>query len=282
MFRKSNRNALILAAATLGVGTVFCSDAGAVNIITSNNSTLAFDISDTSFAPFITQWTVDGINQFGGSPSAGEYLGYGANGDAYTINNLALSSSSVAGNIATVTYTADDSFTVTVKDILLGGNAGSGASSISETITVTNIGASAMNFGAGQYVHLTLDGLFNNDSVTLSPATGTNTATQTNSLGTTYTDAVSPTPDEALVSNSGIPGLTNSLGPVTGDVSFGFAWDPTIAPGDDAIYSITETLSGVTSGPGSVVPLPNSAWSTLASLAGLGAIGIVRRTRRTA
>ncbi|MGD0541097.1 MAG: hypothetical protein ABSB33_06245, partial [Tepidisphaeraceae bacterium] len=103
---------------------------------------------------------------------------------------------------------------------------------------------------------------------------------QTDPSGAKVNFTATPTPDlfETVDATTGTP--NGSLGPVTGDEAFAVEWNMSIAPGDSEIVSINETLSGGSTA--SVVPLPNSAAATLAMLAGLGIIAIVRRMRRTA
>jgi len=283
MLREAKKNFLAIAAIA-GAGLIALPSADAASI-SNDNSTITFDTTGGGITPFITGWTVDGINQYGAATStgeaAGEYLGYVSNGTIDNITSLPVINSSFSGNIGTVEYQGNG-FTVSVMETLLGGSPGSGSSSLSETVTINNTGTSTLSANAGQYVHLTLDGVAGKQTTTLSPSSGTNTATVTNTLGTKYTDVMLPTPTFVGVSNSGIAGFDEgSLGPITGDSSFGFGWSGSIDAGGSEIFSITETLSGVTS-PGSVVPLPNSAASALATLVGLGAISFARRTRRTA
>ncbi len=285
----------LIVAAAFAAGTILASGAGAASI-SDNNSTMTINPSGST-NPFISQWIVDGVDQYGGSPAGGENLRFaiGSPGLVEQLNSLTVASSSFGSGIASITYQGSG-FTVSVNEILSGGNSGSGASGISETIEVSNTqtpppviegvtaspadGSATLVFSLLDNVNLNVNGTPGNDTLTLSPGSGTNTANQTDPSGAKVNFTVTPTPNlfEIIDATTGTP--TSGLGPVTGDEAFAVQWNMSIAAGDSEIVSINETLSGGSTG--SVVPLPNSAAATLAMLAGLGIIAIVRRMRRSA
>lgn len=266
----------------------------ALAIISSNNSSMTFDPGPVATpAPYITSWMVDGVNQFGGT-STGDSISY-FNGSSFTaLNSNTPSSATYTANVGSATYDVDvqgEQFTVNVQDILLGGSTGSGASGITQTITVNNIGFVPSNVVQPDSVNdspvsFTLQDLVNahvngnaNNTLTLSPSGAPNQAVQTDPTGVKFTYTTTPVPSSFDISNGST--TTASVGPQTGNESFLFDWNFSLAPGDTGIVSITESLSAAptTSVPG--VPLPSSAQSAFAALAGLGAIGIARRLRRT-
>ncbi len=284
MVRNAKNRVLLLVPAALA-GAVFAANVRGASI-TNGNSSLTINPSSSTL-PFISNWVVDGVDQYGGSPAGEENFTFsiGSPGILAQLNNsLPVTGSSFNNGVGSVTYTASD-YTVTVTDVLTGGSPGSGASAISETIAVSNTetplapGSSALQFNLGDYVNLNVNGTPNNDTLTLSPSTGTNTATQTDPSGAVVTFSTTPTPTvfQTVDPATRTPGTT--LGPLMGDEAFEAGWSMSIDPGDSEIVSINETLTG---GSTSVVPLPSSAGASLAMLAGLGAIGIVRRKRRAA
>jgi hypothetical protein len=259
---------------------------GFVGSLTDNNSTLSY-----SSATNATSWVVDGVDQFGGSPAGGDLLQY-FNGTSYApLSDLTVVTPPVlSGNVGSVTLggTLDgDNFTVAIKAILVGGSAGSGVSAIDETITVNNLGpattpvpspapppAVPVDFFISDTFDANLNATPNNDTLTLSPSGSPNKAVQTDPAGVKLTYTTTPTPSSFELINNGSSSAT--VGPETGNEAFQFIWDLDLAPGDTGIISNTISLSGAdTSAP--AVPLPNSAGSALATLAGLGIVGIIRR-----
>jgi hypothetical protein len=288
MFGIAKKKMLIVAAA-LGMAaftTSRNSAFGFVGSLTDNNSTLSY-----SSATNATSWVVDGVDQFGGSPAGGDLLQY-FNGTSYApLSDLTVVTPPVlSGNIGSVTLggTLDgDNFTVAIKAILIGGNAGSGVSAINETITVSNLGpvpvpvgqqASPIDTPVDFFISDTFDANLNatpnNDTLTLSPSGTPNEALQTDPAGVKLTYVTTPTPSAFELINNGTSSAT--VGPETGNEAFQFIWDLDLAPGDTGIISNTISLSGAnTSVPG--VPLPNAAGSAIATLAGLGIVGMIRR-----
>jgi hypothetical protein len=259
---------------------------GFVGSLTDNNSTLSY-----SSATNATSWVVDGVDQFGGSPAGGDLLQY-FNGTSYApLSDLTVVTPPVlSGNVGSVTLggTLDgDNFTVAIKAILVGGSAGSGVSAIDETITVNNLGpataaavqqASVIDAPVDFFISDTFDANLNatpnNDTLTLSPSGSPNKAVQTDPAGVKLTYTTTPTPSAFALINNGSSSAT--VGPETGNEAFQFIWDLDLAPGDTGIISNTISLSGAnTSAP--AVPLPNSAGSALATLVGLGIVGVIRR-----
>ncbi|MGA2440616.1 MAG: hypothetical protein ABSH08_06640 [Tepidisphaeraceae bacterium] len=281
---------LCIAAAIWAAGPMFGSTAQAA-AISNNNSDLTINTSGSN--PLITSWTVDGVDQYGGSPAGSEDFQISTGGGSLVeLNSLSLTSSFVSPpgvGLFSATYTGAG-YTVTVKDTLTGGNNGSGASALSEVITINNvepipvgtvtnldgIAISPLTFRLVQLSNLNVDATAGNDTLTLSPSQP-NTANQTDPLGTVVNVSVTPTP--TAFTGGTVGSQSASTGPFVGDGSFTFEWDGTIDPGNSYQMSINETVQGATSGT-AAVPLPSSAKSALTMLAGLAVIGIVRRMRK--
>lgn len=268
--------------------------ARAASTISSNNSTITLNPTAGSL---ISSWVVDGTNQYGGTPAGGEEFYYSIGNAAPTpINSLTLAGSVFAsGNLFTATYdtpTSGPALTITIKDTLTGGSSGSGSSALGEVITVDNNSGSAVTFHLYEYTDLNLNANPTGDTLSLSPTTTPNTANQTNTSGTSANIDVVGNPNEYQISNSSailtaLTGssqvtLTNgSTGPISGNDNFAFEWDQSMAAtGNTSSFqvSINEAISGGSVAP--TVPLPSAAWTSLAGLIGLGAIGTVRSIRK--
>jgi hypothetical protein len=255
--------------------------------ISSGNSSLTLNpaTSNHAFAHFATAWTVDGINEFGGStlghedftldlgPSAGQPL-----------NQYNVISSSTSAGQATTTYGSAGNFSLNYTAIVAGGAAGSGKSSIDETFTFKNLGTQAFTFFLLDDVQYSVDGNSTNNLLNLTPSATPDTATQT-SGNATIKFISSQTPSLFFLSNNGTP--VTGTGPVTGTPGFQFSWQFPVDPGATASLSINETLIGGSvstkgsGGPGPTgVPLPSSAAACATTFAGMALVGFVRRGRR--
>ncbi len=297
MLRKNSgkyvRNSILIAAA-FTAGTMLASGARAASISDGNRS-LTINPADPT-QPFISQWIVDGVDQYGGSPAGSENISLAAGAGTSPINAFSVTSSSFADGIASLNYQGNG-FTVGVKEILTGGNAGSGASGINETITINNTGTVAtalqgtpspdsladqpLTFQLSDLINLNVNGTPNNDTLTLSPGTGTNTADQTDPSGAHVNVTFTPTPDSLNTINPSTSTL-GGLGPVTGDAAFLAQYSITLDAGDSAIISINENLTGGVTPPAPAIPLPNSASASLATLTGLGLIAFAKRAKKAA
>jgi hypothetical protein len=282
--------------AALALGAAMLSTSGnkawaASSMLSDNNSTLTYSTVTDAIS-----WTVDGVNEFGGTPAGGDLLQY-YNGSSFVpLSNLNVVSSALTGNVGTATLSGTldgDNFTVALQVILSGGNAGSGASGISEQITVNNLGPAAsttvkpaavagnpVDFMISDTFDANLNATPSNDTLTLSPSGAPNKAVQTDPTGVKLTYSTTPTPSQFAIINNG--SSSSATGPQTGNEAFNFVWDLSLAPGDTGIISNAISLSGQGSSTVVGVPLPSAAWSALATLTGLGVLGIVRRKRAKA
>ena len=289
MFGVSNRKMFALAAVFGGAAFLVSGAARAASVsISSNNSSLTF-----SSVGAVTHWVVDGVDEFGGSPAGGETIDFVDSDDnTVPLTNLTLQSSSVTGNTAQGTFTgmvSGANFSINVKDVLNGGSPGSGDSTIQETIKVTDLGVPPIPANPpldflelNETFDANLNATPNDDTLTLNAPSivgvGSTQAVQTDPAGVklTWTTAFD-TSGFDLISN-GVSSSTN-LGPSTGNEAFEPDWILSALPGNTLTISNTISLTGPGGSNAAAVPLPNSAAMSLATLAGLGAVAIVRRKK---
>jgi hypothetical protein len=224
-------------------------------------------------------WLVDGMDQFGGSPKGQESFFFSV-GDAGPQPLSALAHSVIynSGGVLTVGYTDPGEFTLLLSDNLAGG---SNNAALTELLTINNTSAATLNLHIIQYANFNAGG---DDTLSLSGAP--NTADQTDTMGD-HVNVNVDTPDEYQIANDSSvymkvtaptfePLNDNSTGPITGDTSFGFEWDPAISLGGSDQISITESVSAQCH----AVPLPAAGYGALATLAGIAGIAAIRRVRR--
>jgi len=271
----------MIAAASV-FGATAARGASLTNSISSNNSTVSFTYSTSSSAvPFVTDWVVDGVDQYGGTPAGGEdlYVALGNGGTTYLNTLPTVGTPFFSGGLATVTYQGSG-YTATVKDMLTGGSPGSGVSTLTETVKINNTGDVGLPLLFATVVRPNVNATPTGQTLNF----GASSSSVTDASGTTFNYGVTPTPD--LISESTNGGTTyfdSSPGIYNGTVGFEYTWgniaDPTaitIDAGGSETFSFSESISGVPA----AVPLPSAAKSTLATLAGLAVIGIVRRMRK--
>jgi hypothetical protein len=267
-------------------GLAFSAAPGLAATISSGNSTVTLNPTN-DLLPYISSWVVDGTDQLGGTPAGSENFleVIGVSGPDVYFNSLPVTGSSIGGNTAMVTYTTTG-LIVTSTTTITGGSAGSGSSDLKESVTLRNTGASAIALDFASLINLNLDSLPLTDTLTF----GGQTLQQTNSKGTEVKVTLNTTPALISVSTAGDAGSFFDVappGPFTGDIAFHVhlgTIDGTtdIAAGSTASFSVDETLTGgLTTSSGAAVPLPNAAANISISLAGLAAIALVRRMRRT-
>jgi hypothetical protein len=235
------RRALALAAVTAWLAIPgFVLESQAVVVLTHNNATAFIDPNSQSG---LFNWSVDGTNQLNQ-----QWFWYrvGNTDSEHSIDTLAVPVVVVKGTRTVYVgyYTA--AFGVEVDYLLTGASTGSGASSIAETITITNATSSALDFHFFEYTDLKLE-----DVVQL----GTNLHGQFNEARHSKTGGglveTVATPGanhgEAAFSNATLLKLTDAnpstlndnAGPVgPGDATSALEWDLTIAPGSSAIILI--------------------------------------------
>jgi hypothetical protein len=283
MLARGKKVVVMLAAAAPMIASLGL--ARAASVITDGNSTVTFNPVDAT-APYIVQWNISGTDQLG----AGDKLTVSNGSGMAPIQTLSESSQNFSNGVGSANYSETingDQFQINVLNILTGGSAGSVSSGMTETIKVSNLGPAPLNevqfasivdspvdFKVAETFDADLAGTPNDDTLTLSPSGAPDTAEQTDPTGVKFTYASTPTPTQfASITNGS---SSSNLGPATGNESFMFGWDLSLAPGDTGFISITESFNGT---PVASVPAP-AASSAAALLAGLGTIAIVRRVRK--
>jgi hypothetical protein len=248
----------------------------------SGNSTL---LVNPDSAVMNYSWTVDGVNEYGGSPSGQESFFFSLGNSApQPLSTLSPTVTYNNAGLLTVSYNDPGEFTALLVDNLIGGNTGSGSAALTELISINNTSSSALTLHIFQYVDYNAAPAGDDYTMSLSN-TPPNTAYMTDSLSDQFTVAVD-TPDEYQIADDSsiymqLTGATfqalnnNSVGPMTGDPSFAFEWDPIIGVGGTDQISITESIQNTP-----VVPLPPAAWAAVWTLAAIAGIGTLRRVRR--
>lgn len=250
-----------------------------------NNSTADIDVA--SGPGGMLNWYVDGVNQL---YQSWFYYRVGSSGPEYPIENLDSTPTinsyvNIPGlSRLTVTY-ADANYSINTLYLLTGQAAGSGKSTINETITVTNASTSGtVTFHLFQYSDFDLGGVsggqsaqyytnsINGQYYKVIQTDGSRSVTETI---TTANPAIGHF--EAGVFNSTLASLTDgnptTLSDTTvagvGDVTFAYEWDVVLAPGGS--FQISKILA--------IVPEPSSAALMLLGMAGLR---LMRRGRPAA
>jgi hypothetical protein len=226
----------------------------------------------------MNNWQVDGQNQL---YQQWYWYRVGSAGPEASLNNLPLLSATQYGASRLDTVYGNSQFNVTVSYSLLGGASGSGGSDIGEQIRIRNLTASPLSFHFFQYTDFDLGGSFLDDSVQL----GRNLQGQFNEAlqnkGNVHFSDVIISPGASHAQAGLSPTIYNSLqdgnpttlsdqsGPVSGDATSAFQWDPVIPAGSSFNISIDKNVY--------IVPEP--ATGSLLST-GLIALGLWKRRPR--
>jgi len=152
------------------MAALFASSAHGVTIQNGNSSVTINTGSADPAAPYISSWIVDGVDQYGGGLLPGEYFAtaVGANSGFGGLQLGTPSSMSTSNGDFSATYTGPN-YLLTVKDVLAGGTAGSGDSTLTEKFTFENTDTSPLLYMLLQNVALNVDGTSDNNTLTLSP-----------------------------------------------------------------------------------------------------------------
>ena len=214
--------------------------------LTDANSTAA--INDAS--PFgMYSWRVDGVSML-----YQQWFWYrvGNTTTAASIDTLGPPTSVATSNTLTLVYTSPGQFSVQVGWSLVGGTPGSHTSDISEQIRLNNISQTALDFHFFQYTDFDLGGLFGgfNDTVSI---IAPNVAHQNNpNVAITETTVTTASRWEAnlfpnTLNSLGTAGynLSDATGPLTGDATWAFQWNRTLAPGGSFLISKDKHIDAV-------------------------------------
>ena len=261
MFERATRHLGSLGiAGAAAVVPFLASNAHGLTILQNGNSSVSVNVnSPDPAAPYISSWVVDGVDQYSGGMSPGEYIAIAVGTDV-GFGGLQLgapSSMSSGGGNFSATYVGTG-WSLAVMDVLTGGPAGSGDSHFTEQFTFTNTGTSALPYMLLDQVALNVEGTPDN-TLTLSPNTLTNTAEQTGPLGTLVTIKFTPPPATVFTESRATMTSSSSLGPIMGDPEFEVGWNNTVTAGDSVQINVDETVTAPGSTSGTIAPLPNSA-----------------------
>jgi hypothetical protein len=231
----------------------------------------------------VSSWVVDGTSQLYnqwfyyrvGTSTSGQ-------GGELPISALPLFSSEVnsAGDVLTLVYGDQRSFTIQVRYSLQGGGAGSLVSDLGEQINIRNWTDHTLDFHFFQYSDFDLAGTPQNDNTTLVNA-NTIRQTDTTTQATLSETVVTPAPSHYQIANFASLFLAlNDGGPTTlndssagavqpGDMEWAFQWDFSIGAGDTVNISKDKRLDNYR--------LPDSG--TTAGLLGMAmtALAMIRR-----
>jgi len=259
---------------------------GATFTMVDGNSTASVN---TGAQTGMSNWLVDGQNQLfqqwfwfrvGSSPEQSV--------DALNIGAQGLSDGDFNGSNESffVRYVdPQGQFNIEIRYLLTGGMLGSHTSDVAETIKINNLSGSSLDFHFFQYSDFDLGANASPDTVSMVNA---NTISQTDlGAGIVFSETVvTPSPNhlELDVYNSTLIRLNDGVATtldddstsVTGDATWAFQWDATLAgsgPGSSFIISKDKRLS----------PTPEPASLAIWSLiGGIGAVAGWRRNRRKA
>jgi len=291
---RKNKGKSILLAAAATVASILGAAAAPAHAapITLQDYNSSVIINPTTPSPSgVTNWTVDGVNQFnnpnGNNPSGtGEWFWFAVNGGApMNLNTLALNGSpapinidghpGATGNYVSTSYGTSSPLTVGVSYDLSGGTTGSKVSDLSETATIHNGGSTAVTLQFFEYSAFTMGGSGTQDLT----ITGGNEATQENPSDFMVSQTVvSPKPtffqaDTAanllaeLGSASNIH-LDDQASETNLNAAWAFEWDVTLNPGATFAIGIDKNIRAV--------PEPTAT----VALFGLGGLFLTRPRRR--
>jgi len=243
--------------------------------LTDNGSTALVD-PDSGAGMY--HWSIDGQNQL---EKQWFYFRVGNLDVAQPINSI--SSSILLNNNANtlVTSYANAQFSLTISYVLTGGSFGAGSADILETISVQNNSGSPLDFHLFQYSNFDLLGTPGLDSVQF---LGLDSVIQKEGLFGIQEGIIQPEASFGEASLAGLGGtldklttvpgynLNNNMGPITGDVTWAFQWDYTIANGASLDVFKDKTL---------IVPTIPEPTSLSLIAVGLGALLTASSRRRS-
>ena len=200
----------------------------------------------------MTQWLVDGSSQL---VLQGMYYRVGNVGGESALSTIPLlSQNQLNSSTLQVTY-GNGIVQIETTYTLAGGTPGSGISSISEQVKIINLTGSSLDFHFYQYADFDLAGISSGDTVQIGQNLQGfyNEALQTKGPLATVDTVLTTGANRAQVGafpgilnslNDGSPTtLNNTVGPLTGDVTWAFQWDRLIAAGGSVILDIDKNLS---------------------------------------
>jgi hypothetical protein len=231
-------------------------------------------------------WCVDGVDNLWRQQFFYR-IGSNSTDREYTINNLGLVCATKTGHNALNLLYQNHKLSIEVDYVLTGGLAGSGYSSITEQIKISNRSDKPLDFHFFQFVDFDLLGSNLGESLYLNQnLMGLFDAAYQTKGGFYFADEfVSPGANRAQVEevsttwpmldslNDGGPTiLNNNIGPISGDVAWAFQWDKTIEVGGVFEISVIKSVYAE--------PIPEPSALALISLGGL-AVAFRRNRNRS-
>ena len=233
----------------------------AIDTLTDLNSVVSIDPTTSAN---VFNWSVDGVNNL---YQQTWFVGVGA-APQVDVNSLSAPSSTVAGPFASYTFTGTG-FSATETYTLAGGATGSGTSDLAEQFRITNTSGSTQTYRIYSYNDYDLGGSPAGDTATIESEkdgvtqTGKGVVLRVEGVPNATHAQVSPYAALLTSLNGGVAYTLNDfLGPQTGDETFAFEWDVTVANNSSFILSTDNNLAAV--------PVPPSAL-----LLGSGLLGLV-------
>jgi hypothetical protein len=271
-----NSRTCLLLSALCAVATAIPAQGSSYTLSHGNSAMTVFVEQPVGFE----QWSVDGQLQLFQQQF---FYRVGSVGGESAIYSLPVVGSTLVSPSLLKAQYANDQFALEIVYSLLGGTAGSGLSSLSEQVKITNLGDSALNFHFYEYADFDLGGVPEGDTIQLGKNLQGlfNEAAQSRAT-LQFSEAVyrpGATHATVGVETAVLGGLTdgspstldNNAGPVSGDVAYAFQWDVVIGAGSSVVLGMDKTLS--------VALIPEPATGALFGL-GLVTFVFLRRCRR--
>jgi hypothetical protein len=253
--RRTSWMFLIVATCVATLMITPCANA-ALTVANGNSSVTVDPLSQAG----MNNWTVDGVNQM-----YQQWFWYriGATGPQSAINTISAPTvATAAGRIIDTGY-SNSSLSVDILYTLTGGTAGSNTSDVAETIRIINNTASAFTIHFFQYSDFDLNGTPAGQTATfISPNAFQQTGPAGGAVMTETVTTPAPNTHEAglypntLNSLNSVPSYTlNGTNSATGDATWAFGWDQTIAAGGTFIISKDKNIRAAVPEPASMMML---------------------------
>ena len=231
--------------------------ANAALTVTHGNSSVTVDpLSQAG----MNNWTVDGVNQM-----YQQWFWYriGATGPESAINTISAPTVATAAGRQIETMYSNATLSVDVLYSLTGGTAGSHTSDVAETIAIVNNSASAFTIHFFQYSDFDLNGTLGGQTATfVSPNAFQQTGPAGGAVMTETVTTPAPSTHEANTYantlnslNDANPTTLTGANSATGDATWAFGWDQTIAAGGTFIISKDKNIRAAVPEPASMMML---------------------------
>lgn len=250
MRKHTNRETARTGVVVLAVLVAFCATTEAQVILEDNNSTIV--VNDLSGLPLMDTWQVEGVDHLW---ELDYFYRIGSTGPETNLNTIAPHVGTVAidsnpftdqrPDTVSMLYSTPGVVDVELKISLLGGQVGSGWSDVTHQVKISNTGNEVMDFHLFEYTDFDLGGTFDDDTGVILSA---NKISQSDGIWQMSVSEV-VTPDASHWDIANFPVLANSLkdadttvltdsvGPITGDVEYVLQWDMVLQPGESFILS---------------------------------------------